>query len=187
MPLLLLSIFFGAGVAGFYSLAQRVMAAPMSLVASAIGDVYRQKAADQYANNGECRDIFMTSLKRLALFALLPTLPVLLFGPWIFAFIFGDAWRAAGEMASILSVLVFFQTLSSPLSTTVLLAGKLRLDSLWQFTRLGAAGLVFYLCDQAGADYKIAIVAHVCSFSFLYIVHSYFQYRAAQGFFKKNI
>lgn len=186
MPLLLLTIFFGAGVAGFYSLAQRVMAAPMSLVASAIGDVYRQEAAGQYANNGECRDIFVASLKRLALFALLPTLPVLLFGPWMFAFIFGDAWRAAGEIASILSVLVFFQTLSSPLSTTLLLAGKLRLDSLWQFTRLGAAGLVLYLCDQAGVDYTTAIAAHVCSFSFLYIVHSYFQYRAALGFCKKS-
>ncbi|UUD64064.1 lipopolysaccharide biosynthesis protein [Pseudomonas seleniipraecipitans] len=183
MPLLLLTIFFGAGAAGFYALAQRVMAAPLTLVSSAIGDVYRQKAADQYSRNGECLDIFLGSLKRLVLFAFLPVLPVLLFGPWIFAFVFGDDWRAAGEIASLLSVLVFFQTISSPLSTTVLFSGWLHLDTLWQFARLCGAGLVFYICDQAGADYKVAIIAYVCVFSSLYILHSYLQYRAARGRF----
>jgi O-antigen/teichoic acid export membrane protein len=184
MPLLLLTVFFGAGVAGLYSLAQRVMAAPLSLVANAIGDVYRQRAAGEYASKGECLDIFLGSFKRLVMFAFLPMLPVLLFGPWLFAFVFGEAWRAAGEIASLLSVLVFFQTLSSPLSSTVLLAGWLHLDSFWQFARLCAAGLVFYICDHFGVGYKVAIIAHVCAFSCLYVLHSYFQYRAAKGRFK---
>ena len=181
MPLLLLTVFFGAGVAGLYSLAQRVMAAPLSLVANAIGDVYRQRAAEQYARNGECLAIFVGSLKRLVLLAFLPMLPVLAFGPWLFAFVFGDSWRAAGEIASVLSVLVFFQTLSSPLSSTILLPGWLHLDSLWQLTRLCIAGLLFYICDRAGVGYKVAIIAHVCAFSCLYLLHSYFQYRAARG------
>lgn len=181
MPLLLLSVFFGAGVAGFYSLAQRVMAAPLSLVANAIGDVYRQRAASDYARKGECLDIFLGSFKLLVMFAFLPMLPVLLFGPSLFAFVFGDAWRAAGEIASLLSVLVFFQTLSSPLSSTVLLPGWLHLDSFWQFARLCVAGLIFYICDHAQVGYQIAIFAHVCVFSCLYMLHSYFQYRAARG------
>lgn len=181
MPLLLLTVLFGAGIAGFYSLAQRVMAAPLSLVANAIGDVYRQRAAGEYASKGECLGIFLGSFKRLVMFAFLPMLPVLLFGPWLFAFVFGDAWRAAGEIASLLSVLVFFQTLSSPLSSTVLLPGWLHLDSFWQFARLCAAGLVFYICDHAGVAYQVAIIGHVCVFSCLYMLHSYFQYRAARG------
>lgn len=181
MPLLLLTVFFGAGVAGFYSLAQRVMAAPLSLVANAIGDVYRQKAAEQYASQGSCLDIFLASIKRLLLFAFLPMLPVLLFGPSLFAIVFGENWRAAGEIASLLSILVFFQTVSSPLSSTVLLPGWLHLDSLWQLARLCLAGAVFYICNHAGVSYKIAIVAHVCTFSCLYVLHSYLQYKAARG------
>jgi O-antigen/teichoic acid export membrane protein len=181
MPLIMLTVFFGAGVAGFYSLAQRIMAAPLSLVANAIGDVYRQQAATQYANNGECLDVFIGSLKRLVIFAFLPMLPVLFFGPWLFAFVFGDAWRAAGEIASLLSVLVFFQTLSSPLSSTVLLPGWLRLDSVWQFARLCTAALVFYISDYIDVSYNVAIGAHVAAFSCLYVLHSYFQYRAAKG------
>lgn len=181
LPLLLLTVLFGAGTAGFYSLAQRVMAAPLSLVASAIGDVYRQKAAEQYAKQGECLDIFLMSIKRLLLFALLPILPVLLFGPEIFAFIFGESWREAGEIAILLSVLTFFQTVSSPLSSTILLPGWLSVDFFWQLTRICLAGTVFYLCYRVGADYRVAIVAHVSVFSCLYILHSFLQYKAARG------
>jgi len=181
LPLLLLTIFFGPTIAGFYSLAQRVMTAPLSLVANAIGDVYRQKAAEDYAKNGDCRNIFFGSIKRLLVFAVFPTLPVLLFGPSLFAFIFGDSWRTAGEIASVLSVLIFFQTVSSPLSSTVLLHGWLRLELSWQLSRLCLAALVFYLCHRAETGYQIAIIAHVFAFSCMYVLHTYFQYKAAHG------
>jgi len=181
LPLLLLTVFFGAGIAGFYSLAQRVMAVPLSLVANAIGDVYRQKAAQQYASQGECRGLFNASIKRLALFALLPMLTIILVGPTLFAIVFGENWRSAGEIAVILSVLVFFQTVSSPLSSTVLLAGWLRLEFFWQFSRMLLAVVVFYVCHAIGAGYLTTISFHVAVFSILYIIHSYWQYRAALG------
>lgn len=181
MPLLLLTIFFGASFAGFYSLAQRVMGAPLSLVANAVGDVYRQSAADSYAREGQCLQVFILSLRRLVIFAFFPMLPVLMFGPWLFAFVFGESWRAAGEIASLLSVLVFFQTISSPLSGTVLLAGWLYLDSLWQFARLFIVLVVFFVGDYVGLSYQVAIAAYVCVFSCLYLVHTGLQYKAAKG------
>lgn len=181
LPLLLLTVFFGAGVAGFYSLAQRVMAAPLSLVANAIGDVYRQKAAEEYARQGECHGLFSAALKRLGLFALLPLLPVVLFGPALFAFVFGENWRPAGEIAVLLSVLVFFQTVSSPLSSTVLLAGWLRFEFFWQMSRLMMAVTVFYVCHEIQIGYLPTIAMHVGLFSFLYILHSFWQYKAARG------
>ena len=181
LPLLLLTVFFGAGVAGFYLLAQRVIAAPLSLVASAIGDVYRQNAAEQYARQGECHGLFSASLKRLGLFALLPILPVVLFGPALFAFVFGESWRPAGEIAVLLSVLVFFQTVSSPLSSTVLLAGWLRFEFLWQMSRFVMAVTVFYVCHSIQIGYLRTIGMHVGLFSFLYILHSFWQYKASRG------
>ena len=183
LPLLLLTMFFGADVVGFYFLALRVMAAPISLVASAVGDVYRQKAAEQYARQGECFGIFWAFFKRLLLFAFLPMLPILLFGPSLFAFVFGENWRNAGEIAALLSVLTFFQTVSSPLSWTILLPGWLRIEFLWQFSRLCLAGFVLFICYSVGAGYKIAIIAYVCVFSCLYMLHSYLQYQAARGSF----
>lgn len=181
LPLLLLTVFFGAGIAGLYSLAQRVTAAPLSLIGGAIGDVYRQQASEQYGRTGNCLALFVASFKRLLLFGVVPALPILLFGPQIFGFVFGATWRAAGEIASILAVLVFFQTVSSPLSTTVLLPGWLRIEFFWQAARLLLAGTVFYSCGHANLGYGITIAAHVTVFSSLYVVHSFLQLRAAQG------
>lgn len=181
LPLIILTVFYGAAVAGEYSLAQRVMAAPMTLVAGAVGDVYRQRAAMEYAKEGQCLQVFIETLKRLFLFALLPVIPVLFIGPWLFELVFGEGWRGAGEVASILSVLVFFQTLSSPLSSTVLLPGWLYMDSIWQFTRLVFLGGVFYLCIETEASYTSLVLVYVATLSCLYIVHSYFQYQASKG------
>jgi O-antigen/teichoic acid export membrane protein len=179
MPLILITILFGPIIAGFYSLAQRVMAAPLSLLASAIGDVYRQKAAEQFAARGECRDIFLVSFRRLILCALLPILPVALLGPEIFAFVFGDAWRVAGEVAVLLSVLTFFQTVSSPLSSTVLIAGWIRFEFLWQLSRMAMSATCFYICYLYGSGYMFTIGANVIVLSFLYLLHSIWQYKAA--------
>lgn len=186
MPIVLLSIFFGTGVAGLYSLAQRVMSAPLSLIASAIGDVYRQEAAAQYAKNGQCREIFIASIKRLLIFAFMPTLPVLLFGPQIFSFVFGNDWRLAGEIASVLSVLVLFQTLSSPLSSTILLPGWVHIESLWQLARLCITALIFYISKQVGAGYLNTIIVLVFAFSCLYMLYVYLQFKAAQGLYVRK-
>ncbi|KXG81457.1 lipopolysaccharide biosynthesis protein [Pseudomonas mosselii] len=181
LPLLLLTVLYGPSVAGLYSLAQRVMTAPLSLFANAIGDVYRQRAAEEFVARGECLGIFLFSFKRLFFYAFLPMVPILLFGPDIFAFVFGETWRGAGEIAAVVAVLMFFQTLSLPLSNTLLLRGWLMLDSIWQLLRVLSVVAVFYISYSLGGSYKLAIVAYVCVVSFFYMVHSFLQYKAARG------
>jgi O-antigen/teichoic acid export membrane protein len=181
MPLILLTVLFGPTIAGLYSLAQRVIAAPLSLLASAIGDVYRQKAAEQYAERRECRSIFLETFRRLLLCAFLPVLPVIFLGPDLFAFVFGESWRAAGEIAVLLSVLTFFQTLSSPLSSTVLIAGWMRFELFWQLSRLVLSTVCFYVCHLHEFDYFFTIGANVFVLSLLYLMHSIWQYKAASA------
>ena len=181
LPLLLLTVFFDPDVAGYYYLARRVVEIPLSLVAGAIGDVYRQKAAEQYSNRGECLSLFLASIKRLLLFAFLPMLPVVLFGPSLYSFVFGENWRVAGEIATLLSILVFFQAVSAPLSTTILLPGWLRVDFLWQLAYIFLVGLAFYGGYTLTGEYMTPIMIYILFSSFLYILHSFFQYKAAQG------
>ncbi|WP_350613053.1 oligosaccharide flippase family protein [Pseudomonas sp. HY7a-MNA-CIBAN-0227] len=181
MPLLLLSVFFGPAVAGFYSLSEKTLLAPMTLVGGAIGDVFRSEAALSYKKNGNCRDLFLNTVVKLTLFATIPVLPVYFFGPWLFSFVFGGQWRASGEIASIISIMVFFQAISSPLSQTVLLAGMQAVDLAWQIARLLFSVGSFFLGYMVFEDYKLAIIFHVVSFSVLYVMHSILQYYAAKG------
>lgn len=181
MPVLMLGTLFGPGVAGFYALAERVLILPSSIVGSAIGDVYRQQAAVVYNEQGNCRELFLRTARKLALVAIVPSAIAALAGPWLFAWIFGEYWREAGEITSLLSVMVFCQIVSTPLSQTVLLAKMHRADMIWQFTRLALSVGSLYLGHAVSGGYRVAVGCYVASFSMLYLAHSWLQYKAACG------
>lgn len=181
MPLFLLSSFYGSAVTGFYALSQRTLAVPMTLVGGAIGDVFRRRAAISYNESGNCRAIFIQTAKRLAGFGLLPVLPLFFWGGDTFQLVFGPSWRMAGEICSILSVMVFFQTISSPLSQTVLFAGMQAGDLIWQIARFVLSIAALYAGYLFFGNPKISIAFHAGVFSVLYVIHSLMQYRAACG------
>lgn len=181
MPIFLLSAFYGSAIAGFYSLSQRVIMLPMSLVGGAIGDVYRAEAATVYNEKGNCLGLFRKTILNLAIISLCVVLPMVFLGPAIFSVVFGEDWRVAGEVASILGVMVFFQGVSSPTSQTVLLAGMQKFDAVWQVIRLVLSVLSLYIGYQFYDDYKVSVFFFSISFSLLYVVHTVFQYYVAKG------
>lgn len=180
-PLFLLSILFSPAIAGFYSLSQRVLIAPIALIGGAVGDVYRSDASRIYRENGNCLFIYKKTFMKLFLISGMLLFPVFLFGKEIFAFVFGESWREAGEIASIVSIMVFFQAISSPLSETVLFANLQKIDLLWQFSRLIAGGSALFIGYSLYGDYKITLFYFSLVFSFLYLIHIYFQIKVAKG------
>lgn len=180
-PVLMLATLFDPALAGLYALAERVLLMPAAVIGSAVGDVYRQHAAAEFHARGECRALFTATARRLALLALAPMLVVLLAGAPLFAIVFGEFWRPAGELATILAPMAFFQFVASPLSQTVLLGGLHRLDMLWQFARLALAAGAMLAGWWAGADARLAVGLYAGAFCLLYGIHLVLQYRVATG------
>jgi len=182
LPTILLASFFGPAVAGLYSLAERVLVLPTSLIGSSIGDVYRQEAAETYHRLGNCRELYLRTLKRLAMIAVVPCGIVIAAGPWLFAFAFGAEWRDAGAIASILAAMVFFQIISSPLSQTVLLANMHKLELAWQAARVAVAFGSIYAGFAIFHDYLVGVALYAAGFALLHLTHSVMQYLAASGY-----
>ena len=132
MPVILLTTFFGPVVAGFYTLTQRALAAPSSMIAMSVGDVFKQRASVQFARHGNCRSEFLRTFKLLTILAVFPFMATALAGPWLFEFVFGPEWRTAGEYARILSPLYFLGFIASPLSKMFYVAEKQAYDLVWQ-------------------------------------------------------
>lgn len=132
VPVLLLGALFNTATAGFFSLTQRVMAAPMSLVANALGDVFRQEASQAYIHQGNCKAIYQVTFKRLFLISIVPFVAFFFLAPGLFAWVFGEKWRVAGEYAQILTPMAFLQFITSPLSSMFMIAEKQSLDLMWQ-------------------------------------------------------
>lgn len=179
-PVIFLSAMFGSGSAGFYILIQRVIGAPMVIVAGAIGDVFRHEASHEYAKSGNCRLIYRSSFFRLLIISVVPFSIFLLFAPELFVMVFGEAWRLSGEYAQILTPMFFLQFLTSPLSTMFMIAQKQKIDLVWQTVLFGLV-LAAFLIGNHYDDIEVALAFVSFFYSCMYAINGIFSYNLACG------
>ncbi len=142
LPSILFIPLFGPIAAGLYALTRRVLATPLSFLADAFTDVFRQRASEDYHRTGSCRRIFIKTLAATMLFAAPPFLVLLLFAPPLFAFVFGEPWREAGRYAQLLTPMYALRFLASPLGFVLIIAERQNFYLGWQ---------AILLCATVGA------------------------------------
>jgi O-antigen/teichoic acid export membrane protein len=177
---IILTRFYDASVTGLFSLVNRIISTPMSIIGNSIGEVYRVGATANYNKYGECKEIFIKYAIRLSILGLIPFFILFMFGEELITFVFGDQWRGAGEMAKILSFAVWFQLISTPLSYTIALNKSLNLDLYLQIFRLiGSIGAM--IMGLAVNNYIVAIQLYSLTYCLYYFAHTCIQFRAAKG------
>jgi len=134
LPSILFIALFDPISAGFYALTRRVLATPLSFLADAVTDIFRQRASEDYHHRGTCRPIFMKTLKATLLLSLPPFLVLLFFAPPLFAFVFGEQWREAGRYAQFLAPMYAMRFLASPLGFVLIIAERQNFYLGWQIT-----------------------------------------------------
>ena len=126
LPIPLLGMYFTESAMGYYAMASRAIYLPMTLVGSAIGQVFFQRAAE-LQRNGESLEIVVSKVfQRLVMLSLLPSFLIAVTGQEWFVLIFGSSWAEAGRFVQILGPWMFFWFVSAPL--TVLFVVLERLD-----------------------------------------------------------
>lgn len=135
LPAVAFAAVFGATAAGLYLLTYRVLVAPTSLVGGAIGNVFFSHASD--ANRDRSLDSLVSSVyTKLIQLALGPTLLVVAAGPMLFEIVFGENWRAGGELARWMAPWILLSFIYSPLSTVFDVLERQGLEAALQSTLL---------------------------------------------------
>ena len=116
LPSFLLAAYFSPVIVGFYSLGDRVLRRPMSLISLAIGQVFLQRAA-QAQVEGKLTALVESSFTRLVRLGMFPFVVLSVVGQDLFVVLFGSYWAEAGFYAQILSLWTFVWFISSPLSS----------------------------------------------------------------------
>lgn len=114
LPVLLLASFFSPVSAGFYTLGTSVLGMPSLLIGKSVGDVFYPRINEAAHNDEKITRLIVKATLALALAGCAPYLLVMLFGPWLFTFVFGAAWGPAGEYARWISLWMFFMLLNNP-------------------------------------------------------------------------
>jgi O-antigen/teichoic acid export membrane protein len=99
LPVLLLTHFYGAPVAGAYVFGIRIIQTPMGLVTGALRQVLFQRASEIHNEGGRLLPVFLKITGGMFAGTLLPSLVFAVWAPQIFAWLFGPQWHQAGEFA----------------------------------------------------------------------------------------
>lgn len=114
MPVLMLISFFGPAAAGFYSLGKLVLGLPSILIGQSVASVFYPRINEAVHAGENSRRLIMKASLALAAVGVAPYGIVVLFGPWLFAFVFGEEWRMAGVYAQWLALWSYFGFINRP-------------------------------------------------------------------------
>jgi len=174
-------VFLDTATAGLFLFTQNVVGAPLTFLTNASVDIFRERAAREYREVGEFRVTFQRMAGVLGA-AGVPTFAILtVFGPELFALIFGEQWRDAGTIARLLSLMYFLKLLASPLSTAFLIVGRQRSD----FALHVYIGLSTVACLELGEHFlphgPMVLLPYVLNYSFVYLVYLVMAHRFSLG------
>lgn len=168
LPVLILTKFFGSEVVGYYTIAVKLIDAPMNVISQSVSQVYVKAAADSYNSSvASLKNTYENTVKKMALIGLGPAIIAAFLSPWIVTTILGEEWREAGYFVQILLVMKFMQFINHPVSSTfsiinrqeltlylILISIAIRLAAMLAF-RESATSMIWAL-SIAGALFYIA-------------------------------
>lgn len=141
---LLIAFYFSPSVVGALSMAQNALILPSSIVGTAIGQVFTQKAAEA-RYDGSLASLTARTFELLAKIGVFPILLASFLAPQLFPVILGEKWEEAGRLASLLGPWIAVNFIYSPISalytTLMLQRAGLIFVSVYTAVRLGSVML----------------------------------------------
>jgi O-antigen/teichoic acid export membrane protein len=171
LPVFVFLWYFNSTESGYFSFILTLLNVPISLLAGAILDVFKERAAKDYRETGSCREAYISTLKKMLLVSVLPFIVVFFFGNDIIRLVFGEEWVPAGKFLHIMIYMFFFKFISSPLSFIFYIVNKQREDFLWHIYILISTCLSLYVGAIIYKDILMTIKLYAINFSVIYIIY----------------
>jgi len=178
---MLITLFYSVATLGFYSLAQRILGIPSSLIGNSIGLVYFQHATLEKNKTGKAIKIFNATTKKLVLMSCAFFIPLYFILPLLFSFAFGEKWQVGGEYAQLVLPIFIFRFVSGVLSTTNSIFEKQALSLLWQIGLLLLSIGTLLITGYYQFDFKSFLQAYTLVCSLHYVLLYFILKSVAEG------
>lgn len=171
----LISVFYSPAVLGQYSLIQRILGAPISVVSASFGQVFVRRLAAE--RNRDSLGLFCRiSVLLTALSAAGFTLMGALAGPML-PLIFGEAWSPAAPMLRVMLPLFAVRFVVNSVSASAIVAGRQRATMLWQVSLLALSFLpaaVHFLVPLSVLEYLSLLTLFLTVGYLVFYLYCYF-------------
>lgn len=176
----MLHAFFSDDAVGWFFLSWRVLKMPLTFVGSAVYQVFYSKASQEYRQGKNLRSSIRKIYLQMFLLGLPVCLVLLAFGPSLFAFVFGEEWRGAGEMSRILSIWLFANFIVSPVSCMAMIAGKQKQAFLIAIAEHGTR-LIALAIGGVYQNLELALLLTAASGTLMMVLMMYWYSRIAEA------
>ncbi|TKC13063.1 hypothetical protein FA048_05455 [Pedobacter polaris] len=162
---------FNPKESGYFSFILTLLNIPISLLAGAILDVFKERASKDYRETGSCRKAYMSTFKKMLMISIFPFILLYFFGNDVIVLLFGDQWAPAGKFLNILLLMFFFKFISSPLSFIFYIVNRQKEDFIWHIYILATTLLVLYIGAVIYKDIFITVKLYSINFSIIYLIY----------------
>lgn len=178
-PMLAIAALYDAETTGQAGLALMALGLSVQLFGRTLANAFYAEAASIGVKNPDkIRQLTLAVLRRLSIFAMVPTFVLMIFGETLFVIVFGEKWRLAGTLSSIFAIYLFFQFLQTPVSHIFYLFDGQKKLLFLNIQRLALVGAAFYFSWSIHASvnttvflYAIALAIHYAA-STIYALRS---------------
>lgn len=168
LPVFIINELFSTADVGQFDLSRQVLAVPLSLVATALGQVLFQHVTESINNSKSIKPLIIKILKISVGGSLAAILIFQLFAPELFSFIFGDEWVLSGSMSQILIFSYGIKFVVSPLSIILTAFEKLKTIAVWQLLYFALICCLYLFQYLPLLD---LLIVYVCIDLFAYMVY----------------
>jgi O-antigen/teichoic acid export membrane protein len=128
LPVILVGVYFGPVVLGFYALILKVLNLPLTMVGKSVSQVFFQAASDAENKNEDTSALVRSTSIKLFLLILVPMAILMCFGQELFSFAFGEEWAEAGRLAKYFAVFYISRFVFYSQSTLFVVKRKLGIE-----------------------------------------------------------
>lgn len=182
-PLLLVVALYGTTVGGEFALAQRVIVLPTALIATAVGQTfYAEGARIAREDPIQLRPFFVSTVRMMALVAIIPITLAAILSPLLFGVVFGEAWEQAGIYAALLAPMYYVQFITNPTGRMLDVLERQDLTLTREFVRLGLICLAITVAAGLSLSPTEAIAVLSITGTIAYGVYGFLAFRAVRTY-----
>jgi O-antigen/teichoic acid export membrane protein len=184
LPVFLISAYYTETISGNFNFSKIILAAPIALISTSISQVLSQKLSDKKNKSETIWPLVKKIVLLLSAGAAVMVLMLVLAGPEIFSWVFGEKWELAGQMSSILIIGFGIQFVFVSLYPVFYVFNAIKIGSFWQLMYSMMIASLFFLGDYDVFTFiRIYVLLVSVAFSF-YALLIYFVIRKYEGSLK---
>ena len=171
---------FGAAGFGQFFLMRRTLDMPIAFAFKSLSDLfYAKQIEDANANPDRIRPFLVQSTVMLAIIGGIAALPLVFFGPTVFAIFFGQSWETAGLLAAIMSPAMVLNLAVAPSARIFTLSTAPQLRLISSMVLLAFCGILFAVAAKFSLNLVEVTAGLSLAISLQYVVYFIMGYIAA--------